>query len=374
MSNVDTWLIVGSRRWARVMASELCAVTNSVIQMLCENDDSSVRHWLKKTGLEDRINLVESLERCCPTKTGVALIVNSAYRHRHSIEEALSAGYNVVSEKPISFSEEEAVNLINYAQRLGLKFFCTNTYLFADYLNDFKNKWLSRCQFTEVHIFWWDAILETRYGETKAYDSSVPVIFDVLPHIANLIRITIGENTPRAVELSVQHGGSEVYVKYRCESININIWIVRNAKHRKRCIKLSGLCEEVSLDFTSEPGVVVVNDSQPISIDANWCKKPKPIAAMFKSLIECFELGIQDERLSPVNALLGNKLIDAVVDDYVRQQVSLLSAIGLQITEFDEDFNYAFKEASSIQRRVFPYLEQKSSLRQLALAADQVTI
>jgi predicted dehydrogenase len=66
--------------------------------------------------------------------TGVAFIVNSTYQHRQAIQNAFTDGYNIVSEKPITFSQLDTLNLIAQADNLGLRLFSTNTFLFADYL------------------------------------------------------------------------------------------------------------------------------------------------------------------------------------------------------------------------------------------------
>jgi predicted dehydrogenase len=373
MTKVDVWLIVGARRWARVMASELCtaAPKDSVIQLLGDLHDVELRQWLRASRLGERIQVVESMRPCPPSSTGVALIVNSAYQHRSSIQEALSAGYNVVSEKPMSFSQEATRSLLNQAKTLGLALFCTNTYLFADYLGTFKKNWLANRTFTAMRILWTDAAREVRYGETKGYDSSVPVIFDVLPHIANIIVATLGVCNPVPVGISVCRGGSAVSIQYRHEDLNIYVQIARNAGQRTRCIKFSGSSgSEVVIDFTREPGLVSADKLPPISADADWRQKRRPIAAMFSSLLEFFESGKQDERLSPLAGLFGNALIDGIVGSYVDQQIAFLAAHGdREVPALDEDFSYAEKESRSIAKRALPLIESDSPLRQLAMVA-----
>lgn len=372
MAKVDVWLIVGTRRWARIMAAELCAAVPAecAIRLLGNPPEAGLRQWLDSSGLARRIQIVESMPPCPPSQTGVALVVNSAYQHRVSIEEALSAGYNVVSEKPMSFSREETQGLIDRAETLGLALFCTNTYLFAEYLSAFKDNWLTGRQFTAVYISWSDAATEVRYGESKGYDSGVPVIFDVLPHIANLVVATQGEGTPVFADIAVCGGGSEVSIRYRHEKIDIHVYIARNAAQRIRRMRFTGPDSNVVLDFTAEPGTVVVDQSPPVSVAPDWQKKRKPIAAMLRSVIEFFESGKQDTRLSTRSALLGNALIDGVVRSYVDQQLALLAGRGgREASSPDEDFDYAEKELRSVADRVLPHVAPDSPLRNLARAA-----
>lgn len=375
MAAVDIWLVIGTRRWARLMAAELCATLppDAAIHMLGNPADTELQGWLSTSGLGSKILVGVSAPPCPAEKTGVAFVVNSGYLHKSSVEDMLNAGYNVVCEKPMSFSELETLSLADMAARLGLQLFCTNTYLFASYLDSFRENWLTGHSFTRMCISWADSIKEVRYGEAKGYDSSIPLIYDVLPHIANIVLATIGpfKAVPNGIE--VQRGGSKALLHYRHGDLNIHVTLERNASQRKRTLVFADEDREVLLDFSSEPGVVSVNKMAPVSVDPTWLHNLKPIAAMVYSVREFFEAGKQDPRLSHSASQLGNGLIDSVVDSYVAQQVLLFSAhdemSNPTISRADRD--YAHKEAESIATRALPYIGEDSPLRTLALAASR---
>lgn len=298
--------------------------------------------------------------------------MNPAYRHRSSIEAALSAGYHVVSEKPISFSREETLALLRSAKSRGRSLFCTNTYLFADYLATFSRNWLAGRALTTMSIAWTDAAVEFRYGETKGYDSGVPVIFDVLPHVGNIVLATLGDCEPVPVGISVRRGGSEALIQYRHKDMDIHVLIARNAAKRTRRVTFSGPAGDIGLDFTNEPGTVVVDGIPLETVDPDWQRRRKPIAAMIESVAAFFAAGIRDARLSPLAALIGNALIDAVADSYVAQQTDFLASHRDVTTSPEPDLGYALKESRSIATRTLPYLSPDSPLRQLANAAISV--
>ena len=127
------------------MAAELCAIlpVDTIIQMLGDPADLGLQRWLLDSGLGKNIRVSEVFQPCPPKATGVALVINSAYMHKSTVEDAFAAGYNVICEKPISFSKQETLDLISLAETLGLQLFCTNTYLFASYLDRFREGWLS---------------------------------------------------------------------------------------------------------------------------------------------------------------------------------------------------------------------------------------
>jgi hypothetical protein len=374
MAPVDIWLVVGVRRWARLMVAELCAVlpADAVVHMQGDPSDAELQGWLRTSGLGMKIQVDLGFPPCPDGATGIAFVVNSAYLHKTSVEDMLEAGYNVVCEKPMSFSRQETLSLIDMAAALGLQLFCTNTYLFASYLDRFKEDWLAGRRFDRVHISWADPAKEVRYGETKGYDSSLPLIYDVLPHIANIALATLGESKFVSRFIEVQRGGSEVSLHYRHGDVDIHIALERNAKQRERTLAFVGTDSQIMLDFSSEPGSVLMDQPPLVPVDPAWLSKPKPIAAMIRSVRDFFEFGKQDPRLSPSASLLGNDLIDCVSESYVDQQVSLLSGRGdlSKVIASPADLDYACKEARSIAARALPYLLQESPLRKLASAAN----
>jgi predicted dehydrogenase len=366
---VDLWLIIGARRWARIVAGELCSVLgrDSPIQLLAHPEDAELKDWLLRVPFGRQIEIVERPAQCTKPMTGVALILNSAYRHRVAIENALAAGYNAVGEKPLTLSRDESLKLLRRAEALGLKLFSTNTYLFVDYLRVVRQTWLEGRKFSNLHLTWSDASGESRHGLAKSYDSSIPIIFDVLPHVACIALATLGDLKPGLSELTVQKGGSEVTARFGCGETAIQVCLSRNSTRRSRIARFEGSGAEVQLDFSVEPGTVRWNRGSPESADPAWPAKRKPIAQMLTSVKTYFEEGTMDDRLSASAALLGNELIDRVADSYVEQQVDFLSkAASLCDPAAAADREYAVKEARSIAKRALPYLAEASPLRRLA--------
>lgn len=371
MAGVDVWLVVGGRRWARIVATELCALLapNSSIHLQGSLEDAELLEWWSTSPFRRQIVIVDQPKSCRYPMVGVALIVNSAYQHRSAIESAFSAGYNVVSEKPLTYSRPESLQLLRRADELGLKLFSTNTYLFADYLRVFRRDWLEGKKFSEIHLTWADATREMRYGQVKGFDSSVPVIFDVLPHIATIVLATHGEVKLDDSELTVRRGGSDVTARFRCGDLVICVNMLRNSTQRIRLARFSGPTAEVAIDFSVEPGVVPLNRGEPICADPAWLTKRKPLAEMLNSLQVYFEGGAMDDRLGPQAALLGNQLIDGVAGSYVQQQIDFLDEqTHLPGTSGSPDFAYAAKERHHITQRALPFLPQDSPLRRLAIA------
>jgi predicted dehydrogenase len=370
VAGIDRWLVVGSRRWARIMAAELCAslAPDRSIQLQASRSDAGLLEWWSASPCKQRIEIVEQPVPCGASTTGVALIVNSAHEHRRSAESALDAGYHAVCEKPLTFSRPDTLQLVARAADLGLELFCTNTYLFADYLDVFRNDWLRGRTFSELELIWADASAEIRHGEAKSYDSSVPVIFDVLPHVASIVVATYGPLSFDRSSLAVAQGGSAVTAQFDGGDLTVRAIMSRNSARRTRLLRFRGPAGQVTIDFTIEPGVVSLDREQAVCVDPDWPSRRKPIAQMLHSVKACFEGGAIDARLGVETALLGNDLIDGVAESYVQQQTDFLLAAGrLRDGSRGEDFRYAAKEADSIRQRALPQLPQASPLRRLAM-------
>jgi predicted dehydrogenase len=363
---VDQWLVVGGRRWARIVATELCALLPPArsIRLQASRSEAGLLEWWNGSPHKRRIEIVDEASPCGASTTGVALIVNSAHEHRGSVETVLDAGYHVVCEKPLAFSRHDAVGLLARADGLGLKLFGTNTYLFAEYLHVLRRDWLRGRTFSELALTWADASGESRYGEAKRYDSSVPVFVDVLPHVASIVLATHGRWTFDQASIEVDHGGSAVSARFGGGELAVRASLSRNSPRRIRRLRFSGPEGQVALDFAVEPGVVSVDQENGVTADPAWDSRRKPIAQMLQSVQAYFDGGELDDRLGPDAALLAGDLIDGVTDSYVRQQIDFLDATSE--ASRGEEFAYAATEADALRRRGLPRLPQASPLRRLA--------
>lgn len=367
MAKVDIWLIIGGRRWAQLLATELFKLLPSrkKIHIVKDNDTENSTDWLNDDNFKNRIKIVKKPTPCQTGKIGIAFIINSAYLHKSTIQSTLLLGYNVIVEKPLTFSLKESIQQLNLASQLGLKIFTTNTYQFASYLSIFKERYLHQNKIDQIYINWSDNAGKIRYGQIKKFDSSVPIIFDVIPHIASIIFSILGEVNLNYADLTFYKGGSKVKLKFTCDNLIIHADISRNSKTRARILKLANKTTEFKIDFTKEPGVVSINNSEKINADNNWHLKRKPIAEMLNSVWMFFEKDKIDNRLLPDSALLANVMIDLLVQSYVMHQIDFFKK-NRRLSKQSADIKYARKEIDSIKKRTLKFLPNDSPLQEFA--------
>lgn len=375
MAHVDSWLIVGHRRWAREMAYELSVLTRPqvCIRLVADPEDQELQNWLSSKNLARRVQIVKTLPTLGEDQTGVALIVNSAHQHVSEASAALQAGYHVVSEKPVALSIQELQYLINCGQEHKRNLYCTNTYQFASYLSVLRDRWLKARNITHLSVEWEDPSSEVRRGESKSYDSGVPIIFDVLPHVANIIVTTVGPLNLTGASLEVARGGSNVSIRYKAHKMTLNVHLKRDSKRRLRKINCRGADTLFALDFTEEPGMLRVGVSEPALADAEWNARQRPIAAMLASVIESIESNNHDERLCVSAAVFGQDLIDKVASRYADIQIDFLRKSTEQnFSSEDKALRYALREALAIADRVAPGHPLQSPLRRIASTATSL--
>ena len=378
MKQTISWLIIGSRRWARVITEELCKITEDKVYVYHDVKDVDLSIWKETSCNYSNIKFVNKIMPIDVSSVGIAIVANSAYLHHYTIKDALTAGYNVVSEKPLSFSKKDTLSLIEAAEEKRLKLLSSNTFCFAKYLKTLKENWLVNKKISMIEICWSDPVTESRYGERKRYDSGVPIIYDILPHIATILNETVGQIKIQTSDIKVSSGGSCVNINYQDTKMEVDIFLKRNAQERLRDIKYYTDGSVVNFNFTDEPGEVSLNGGQSIGLEPNFKIQRKPLAAMLYSLKDQFEKNTNDSRLSVDVALYGNELIDAISDKYVDQIIHYLnsSIIDNKHTE-TESFTYAIKEMQSLVQRVAPYLSKKSPLKGIinfynSLAAQKI--
>jgi len=372
------WLIIGARRWARVMTEELCKITTDPVNVLCALHLSRTSPWEEMMTRYPNINLVDKIPPVhAASEVGIAIVVNSGYLHYSSIHSALGAGYNVTSEKPLSFCVKDTLSLMDFAKQKGVNLSCTNTFCFAGYFKDLQSNWLDGKKISQLEVYWSDPVDESRHGSAKRYDSSMPIVYDILPHIAAIAHSTTGATSVQSADIKVSKGGASVSLYYKTPNVVINAHLERNASERIRLIKYHSEDSVISFDFTHEPGQVSCDGSLPVNVSPNWEKQHKPIAVMFNALEKYFKNyeTILDLRLSTDIALFGNHLIDSIAEQYVNQQIDRFNHYcGTPDQVHDTDFDYMIKEAQSLARRVVSYLPLDSPLRKIVDLYNSLSI
>lgn len=355
MKKIKQVVVIGSGRWAKVLTNEIikCFDDSIDIYFCASRRINEIRQWANDQELLSGIQIVDNIPLAIDHGIGIAFVVNSAHDHEKAIKEALLKGYHVVVEKPFTVSSEQSLQVIELAHRLDRAVFSTNAYRFASYLEDFKNFLPSDKAITRMDILWTDPASEERYGERKNYDPRVPIVMDVLPHVVSIFEAIYQFEAPVLRSLHLKRGGAEVDLHFTFSHIESRIQLGRLSDKRRRILVVWNDSNRHELDFSAEPGIV--SSVRKFVIDPSWENKTKPVASMIYSVINYFENGVVDPRLSIDTAIKANRLIDLVLPTYRTQQGRyLLDNYFKRNSVQNPDVRYAILETIQQSRKLAP--------------------
>jgi hypothetical protein len=258
-----------------------------------------------------------------------AIIATSARSHYLIAKELLNNGINLLIEKPIVLKVEEARALIELANLSGSNIFPGLQYRFCSYLYNFKNYINS---VTEKMVYfslsWSDGFGETRYGETKTYDYSLNIAQDIMPHIWSILSTIFQSTKFRIQSCSIKDGGRIAVFEINGPQIKGQINLERDAHTRKRALEInfpSG--RHISIDFTSEPGLIKDSTGHEMSGDFTWAEKPRPIE---RQLDIFFDLKHKNNQATDSNYLLNSVIFCQEASDKIKalQSKALKNALN----------------------------------------------
>ena len=330
----DNIAIIGGGRWARILSEVVCKIVpQSNFSVHSLNNSKGMRAWVSDRGLNSRIVVSSFLPSFPPNTSNAIIVANAARDHEKTVEWALEEGYSVLVEKPL------CLNLIS-AQRLATLAFTKNIYLatahvflFASYVDAFAKLVVEENEIESIHVLWMDPKVESRYGEMKGYDSSLPVYADWLPHILSILGTFMPTPANLAKNIGFRAGGAHLNIDVNYDHIPCEIELVRNGKRRQRIVEVITRQKNIILDFSLEPGVIY-NDGSLLCGDLNWSHDEKPVAKMLKSFLASSDADVRDDRLDLSIGLNANRVIDEVTVIY---QNALRSWLNLRFANYQND-------------------------------------
>lgn len=296
----DTVLaVIGGGRWGRVIVSVLTKMDLPFerIVVVSKANLNTMNSFLEEHQRLSNlpIALVSSLDELLERySVKAAIVANAAHQHFDTSSRLIDHGINVLIEKPMVLSVEQAQILLKKAINQGVIIIPGLQYRFCSYIHNFAKE-LQRlekipCKFS---IEWSDQIGEVRYGEVKSYDSTINVAQDVMPHIWSILSTIFCQTQINIISCQTARGGKCAEFSVEMENgAPGQIVLERDADQRRRLIKVhfeSG--EFLSMDFSNEPGVISWNNKV-ISINSNWNSDPKPLASQLQYFLSAINAGV----------------------------------------------------------------------------------
>ena len=293
--------VVGGGRWGRVIVSVLSQmeIPFDAIIVVSKVSSENIIQYIKKQQSEARlpIKIVSTLdELLMHYSVKGAIVANAANQHFETASILIDYGINVLIEKPLVLSLDHAHILLKKAVKNGVTIVPGLQYRFCSYIQNFAEA-LQRLETIprSFIIDWSDQIGEVRYGELKAYDRTINVAQDVMPHVWSILSTIFCETDISIISSKTARDGqyASFTVKMK-DGLLGDVNLERDAEQRRRriCVQYdSGAC--LSMDFTSEPGIVFWNN-QIIFTNPDWPNETKPLKCQLQYFISTIKNGMKD--------------------------------------------------------------------------------
>jgi predicted dehydrogenase len=322
--------VLGGGRWARVLTSEICKIipAESRVMICSPGGWRDMLDWAGSQDLGREISV--SADRHAERTQGcTAAVVACASRdHASAVRAAVEYADAILVEKPFACNGAEFSQMEAVARGRGVLLCPAHVFLFTRYLNNFGRHVARQGAVQRALLQWWDASAEQRYGESKAYDSSISVFADVLPHVVSVLESVFGERPEQAELLRLDDGGARVELRLRFRHFSCDAQLGRDRAERRRALVVHVADGECRLDWTVEPGLIHA-DGGALCADERWGTEGGPLSALLTAFLRAARGGEIDNRLS----LDGPKAVAELTDAVQRQyQPRLLAWAAAELT------------------------------------------
>lgn len=341
----DNIIVIGGGRWARVITEVLCNIVPSDINITIHtfHNIPPILEWLAERHLEGRVQVSQEWPKFNLDILNIVIIVNAARDHEKAIRRMFDAGVPVLVEKPVTLAYRSTKELIKYACNHNIFFASAHIFLFSQDIKDCAELISKEENIKSIKMYWVDPKTENRYGETKRYDSGLPIFVDLLPHIISIIGFIVPYTKQNFKKLEFLRGGAHLNIDLSFDEISCHVKLVRNGNHRRRVIEID--CGEkcIKLDFANEPGTISIN-SIVAKNHKNDTVKRRPSEKMLLAYMHAAVTGECDSRLNVDIGLRANMIIDQVLSIYnYKQKIWLIDRFSNDIS-IDDNLHYSLSE------------------------------
>ena len=181
-------------------------------------------------------------------------------------------------EKPFVRSTVEARQLIDLAQDRRLVLAVGLEYAFASYVHRLKQTMAeSLPSVMRVDVEWHDVPCESRHDMQKTPDWTTNVVSDLYPHVLTMLTMLFGNQPLMLTSCLCTDGGCSATLELSHGHRRVSLSLSRIASLPLRRITLvSSTGEQLTLDFTQEPGTIV-QDGVPARQHETWSEQTSPL-------------------------------------------------------------------------------------------------
>jgi predicted dehydrogenase len=342
--------IIGGGRWARVLIEAVSKIVpkNTKLSIFTPNNKISMKEWVLEKKLKQSATIYDNFKNFGGHNIQACIVANAARDHEFAISKCLNSYIPVLVEKPLTLSYSASLKMVKLARKNKTFIASAHIFLFNSYLTKFSHLLSCSGKLKSIEIDWSDPIQENRYGERKKFDPSLPIFFDLLPHIVSIIFVLTGKCLLKFINLKFDSGGSAIEIEYRVADAKCTVRLARNSDIRRRIIRATA-DNYLELDFSGESGIIK-KDSSVIIEDDHWDNDSRPSAKMLSAFLNQSVGKGSDSRLDVQIGLEANKLIEEILFSYNKAMVTWLKNNLTSQSLIIDNLIYALREILLVNR------------------------
>ncbi|WP_407188739.1 Gfo/Idh/MocA family oxidoreductase [Bradyrhizobium centrosematis] len=285
-----TVALIGGGRWGRTHGSILAQLSDRVGRVLwvSRHEREAVDAFLGNLpGARDRFTLVESLETALALRPDAAVVATRASDHAETAGTLLRAAVPTLVEKPLALSVGSARGLLELAAIRDVPLFIGLHLLTAPFLHHFLALSTGR-PLAAVELEWLDPEQEIRHGVAKSANLTTHKVDEIMPHLWSMLHL-VDDYAKLQADKVKPLGRGAVEVEVAMRGARATVRFGRRAPERRRWMRLEfrdgGYAE---LDFTTEPGLIILDGVQQASFESNG--KFGPLAVELAGFLDTVRL------------------------------------------------------------------------------------
>jgi dTDP-4-amino-4,6-dideoxy-D-glucose ammonia-lyase len=228
------------------------------------------------------VELYDDLEGLfASARPSVAIVANLPSEHEPTTRGLLEHGCHILVEKPFVPTLEQADALMALAGQRQRVLAVSLELMLASYVSGFRRALdASGRTFVAAELVWHDTYRDVRHAVLKTPDLTTGIVADLIPHVLSLLTAIRGAADVEVEAASAVGGGLGADLRLSYGGLPVTASLSRVASRPARELRLladSG--ERYTLDFTTEPGVIVTPAGERIP-DQQWADGPRPLVAL----------------------------------------------------------------------------------------------
>lgn len=319
--------------------------SSTTIHVCSRHNHRFMSDWVQNNIHGIAVSVSEDFQSISEGNNNAVFVVNRADDHYMAACQVISRGWPVLIEKPVVPDSISGASLSELAAFRASNIAVSNVFLFTRYINNFAVRISQGMALKSILINWADREEEIRHGEKSHFDPRLKLITDSLPHILAIISRLLVVKMIECRDVRLSRGGAAVSIDYNVNrQVPCSINIKRNHSERVRKIDVQLQNENITLDFSNEPGIIQVNGGAKITADAEWSIALSPLTSMIDTFLTGCISNNLDKRFSLSTAMwnmeviwITEKLYNKSFHDWIMEHVRSVSA-------WTSDLEYALTE------------------------------